>query len=402
MTSRQRMMAACRGEPLDRIPVAPDMSNYLPCKYANKPFWEIYFNEEPALWVAYINLIKQLGVDGWFTYGKMQFELESGFSYEYASTILKQPEYRTRTRIIHTLDGDLDETVRVGIHEPPVLVKKMVENLEKDYKKLRHLFAKPVSYDLTLLLEQKKMLGEHGMLCVNISTPSFPVYLNYFNGSLEALTYSYFDYPEIFDELVELHHRQSVAMMDMIADSGVVDSILFGLSGGITLQSPDIFDRITFPTIKKVAAMSREAGMISGLHSCGKEYHIIKRCAEETSLDYINPLEVAPMGDCDLDAIARQFGHKITLMGNLHTIGVMLMGSKDDVKRESLKAIRNAGQGGRFILSTGDQCGYATPEENIIMMLDTVEEFGNYPLDFNAIDAALQDLGDKEVIGEIS
>jgi hypothetical protein len=396
------MMAACRGEPLDRVPVAPDISNYLPCKYTNKPFWDIYFDEDPALWLAYINLVKQLGVDGWFTYGKMQFELESGISYEYASTIVKMPEYRTRTRIVRTPDGDLDETIRVGIHEPPTLVKKMVENIKNDYKKLRHLFARPIRCDRTLILEQKKILGEHGMLCVNISTPSFPVYLSYFNGNLEALTYAYYDYPEIFDELVELHHIQSVAMMEMIADSGVVDSILFGLSGGITLQSPDIFDRITFPTIKKVSAMCREAGIISGLHSCGKEYHIIKRCAEETALDYINPLEIAPMGDCDLEKIALQFGDRLTLMGNLHTTGVMLMGSPEDVKRESLKAIRTAAKGGRFILSTGDQCGYATPEENILMMLDTVEMFGKYPLDLDAIDVALEDMGRKEVREAIS
>ena len=389
MSSRQRMMAACRGELLDRVPVAPDISNYLPCKYTRKPFWEIYINENPALWVAYISLIKELGVDGWFTYGNMQFELESGISDKFTYPIVQKPEYWTRTRIVHTPDGDLAETIRVDEHEPPTRIKKMVEDLEKDYKKLRHLYAKPVSYDLSLLREQKKMLGEYGLLSVNIAVPSFPVYLNYFNGSLEALTYAYYDYPEIFDELIELHHNQAVKMMEMIADCGEVDSILFGLSGGITLQSPDIFDKITFPTIQKVAALSRQGGIISGLHSCGKEMHIIRRCALETDLDYINPLEIAPMGDSDLAEAALLYGNKITLMGNLHTTNIMLMGSPDDVKRESLIAIRDAGKGGRFILSTGDQCGYATPEENIRMMLDTAERFGQYPLDLDAIDAEL-------------
>ena len=64
----------------------------------------------------------------------------------------------------------------------------------------------------------------------------------------------------------------------------------------------------------------------------------------------------------------------------------MLRGSVKDVRRESLKAIRDAGAGGGFILSTGDQCGRDTPDENIREMVRVAEEFGNYPLDMAAIE----------------
>ena len=79
-------------------------------------------------------------------------------------------------------------------------------------------------------------------------------------------------------------------------------------------------------------------------------------------------------------------------MGNLHTSAVMLMGTPDDVKRESLKAIRDAGPGGGFILSTGDQCGRDTPEENIFTMVRTARTFGQYPLDLDCIEAELAKL----------
>jgi uroporphyrinogen decarboxylase len=108
-------------------------------------------------------------------------------------------------------------------------------------------------------------------------------------------------------------------------------------------------------------------------------------CAEETDLSSINPLEVAPMGDCDLGEIKRRFGKKLGLMGNLHTTEVMLRGSVKDVRRESLKAIRAAGEGGGFILSTGDQCGRDTPDANIRAMVEVANEFGRYPLDLSAI-----------------
>jgi len=46
--------------------------------------------------------------------------------------------------------------------------------------------------------------------------------------------------------------------------------------------------------------------------------------AEETGLTVIDPLEIPPMGDCDLAALKQLYGRKIVLKGNLHTTEVML------------------------------------------------------------------------------
>ena len=63
------------------------------------------------------------------------------------------------------------------------------------------------------------------------------------------------------------------------------------------------------------------------------------------------------------------------------------------VRRESLKAIRAAGENGWFILSTGDQCGRDTPDANIREMVTVVNEFGAYPLDLGRIDREVRRLG---------
>ena len=39
VTSRERMLKAMRNQQPDRIPVAPDMSNMIPCRHTGKPFW---------------------------------------------------------------------------------------------------------------------------------------------------------------------------------------------------------------------------------------------------------------------------------------------------------------------------------------------------------------------------
>ena len=72
------------------------------------------------------------------------------------------------------------------------------------------------------------------------------------------------------------------------------------------------------------------------------------------------------------------FGSKIVLKGNLHTTDVMLRGSVDDVVATSRKAINDAAAGGGFILSTGDQCGRDTPDENLRAMVETARTYGRY------------------------
>jgi uroporphyrinogen decarboxylase len=84
------------------------------------------------------------------------------------------------------------------------------------------------------------------------------------------------------------------------------------------------------------------------------------------------------MGDCDLADLKRNWGDRITLKGNLHTTDVMLRGTAEEVVRASRKAMDDAAEGGRFILSTGDQCGRDTPDENLHAMIETAREYGRY------------------------
>jgi uroporphyrinogen decarboxylase len=114
------------------------------------------------------------------------------------------------------------------------------------------------------------------------------------------------------------------------------------------------------------------------LHSCGKSRLLVDLLCDETDVNCINPLEIAPMGDVDLAEVKKARGHQISLMGNLHTTQVMLYGTADDVRKAARQAISDAGEGGGFILSTGDQCGPETPEDNIFAMVEIADKYGVY------------------------
>jgi len=384
MTPRERMICAMKGGKPDRVPVAPDFSNMIPCKLTGKPFWDIYYHENPPLWEAYINAAKYYGIDGWFTYGQLNYTYPVNIPERY-DVISKTADRLTVRHTYETPKGELSEIKVYPSDNPPTIVEKLIKDLKDDFDKFVYLLQTPVRYDAEVFERQKKSLGESGIMCVCAIAPGLHSLVDYFDGGLEAMTYALYDYPELFEELIEIYHKRSVKECEMAIDAGT-DSILTGGSGSITLASPELWRRFSLPTIKAVTHMCREAGVISGIHSCGIEMCMVETCANETELDYINPLEVAPMGDCTLKEAREKAGNRLCLMGNLNTTQVMLYGTPDLVRLESLKAILDAGRDGAFVLSTGDQCGRDTPEENLRAMVETVKEFGRYPLDIGRIE----------------
>lgn len=156
------------------------------------------------------------------------------------------------------------------------------------------------------------------------------------------------------------------------------DFVCVGGSGTLIWQSVKMFRQLALPAVKRAIALAEAAGMPTHVHSCGPERQLVEILAEETALTVIDPLEIPPMGNCDLAALKRRHGTKLTLKGNLHTTEVMLRGSVDEVVRASRQAIDDAGAGGRFILSTGDQCGRDTPDANLRAMIDTARSYGRY------------------------
>ena len=387
MTGRERIMCALgRGTP-DRVPATPDMSIMIPTVMAGKSFYD-----PVDLAMAYIRCARYFGIDGWMFNGTLNYTYDDTckeVTYE-KKTIRDAHEVKEYLTIMHTPDGDLTSTTVSPRNVPATVTEKYIKDIKGQYRYLKYFYPGVTGYDKKAYVAQKKEMRDTGMICCFVDCPGIQ---NYWWMGIEDLMCAYYEYPEIFEELREKQDLICVRKMELAADAGI-ESMLTGGSGSITLQSPEIFRKMSLPTIKKTTKIAKQAGIISGIHSCGKEYSLVKMCAEETDLDYVNPLEIPPMGDCELADIKQKFGGKLALMGNLHTTDVMLRGSTERVRLEALRAIRDAGQGGGFVLSTGDQCGYLTPYENIFELVRVAEEFGAYPLDMDKTNSEIERLAD--------
>ncbi len=358
----------------DCVPVCPDISNMIPAKLTGMPFWDVYVYKNPPLWKAYIDAVKHFDIDGGFEV------------YSFGDLFNDQPPVETRivkrndngsfiTQDYYPETGRWDNFVNVHTADnPPAAFVKpetmALEPVPAKWEEIDGVKQWPVGMELWKMV--KGEMGEHGIVgmpsgmktCL-IATPDD--------------VYEYYDNPSAFHKKAEKMIEIVRKRINIISKLDVKPDFLFcGASGSLVLQTPDIFRELILPMLKETTRLAKEIGIPTHIHSCGPERELVKMAVEHTDLTAIDPLEIAPMGDCDLAGMKRLYGGRIVLKGNLHTTNVMLYGSVNDVVRASKKAIDDAAAGGGFILSTGDQCGRDTPEENIRAMVETARTYGKY------------------------
>jgi len=377
MTSRERLQLIMQGLLPDCVPVSPDFSNMIPAKRTGKPFWELYLYNDPPCWEAYIDCAKHFDIDSLMDgYFPLTFPEELEGLPEKETLIVYRDEGRIVTQDCQMDDGKRTWDERVTVYyvaDPPSehvkpesiglpLVPESWEPLEN---------VKPVDLGPAGMARLKEMLGDQGLIGVWLTKSCV---LN-----SEEDIFDYYDHPEKYEEIAKQRVIDVEKRFERIMAMDVKpDFLCVGASGTLIFQSADIFREIALPAVKRGIELAHAAGIPTHIHSCGPEAELVKIMAEETELTVIDPLEIPPMGNCDLAELKKLYGDKIILKGNLHTTEVMLRGSVDGVVAASKKAIDDAAEGGGFILSTGDQCGRDTPEENLHAMVKTARTYGRY------------------------
>lgn len=377
MTSRERMLVAMTGGQPDMVPVAPDTSNMIPCRLTGKPFWETYLYQDPPLWEAFIHCVKHFGYDGWLHAAPLELDYEmeaAAAGSQWTEAIVQRTPERIYTRRWAMVEGkrqwSRDCTVYYIADSPTwgVPLKKVglpegdPETWEDVEPKVRYRGRE--AYD-----RARELMGEHGVVGVAVGTPML--------GLSAEEAYAWADDREGVIKRCEARGEEYIRRCREVVKLKP-DFVLTGGSGMMISNPEPIFRQLCLPTIKEVTRICKEAGVPSQIHCCGPEADLVRICAEETDLSSINPLEIPPMGDCDLALLKREYGHQISLMGNLHTTDVMLKGSVQTVMDAAKQAIDDAAAGGGFILSTGDQCGRDTPDENLRALIDTARAYGKY------------------------
>jgi len=379
LNSRERLLCAFRLEEPDRVPVCPGISHLIPARLTGKPFWDVFLNNNPPRWKAIVDCTRYFGSDGIFVEAEIPLSISREVSVKQLTTFKDRERWIVKT-VYETPAGTLDTETTYFVREAETITVKLIKNLKDDFPKWKHLNlppCKPAPEVVEQLNFQKEKSRKSGIFGFTVGYPGIQDWALLFEGELEQAVYALYDYPEIVEEMADIQYQNIIQQVELALEFNP-DVIQLCGSGTLTLGSPGLFRKYGLKTVREVTKICKQAGCFSMLHSCGKEKELAKICSEETDLSCINPLEVAPMGDCELAEIKRKFGSRICLMGNLHTIDIMLLGTSHDVEWTAKQAIDDASEGGGFILATGDQCGTDTPEENIRKMVEVAKTYGRY------------------------
>jgi len=379
LSSRERLLRVLHGQVPDCVPCCPDISNMVPARLTGKPFWDVYVYQDPPLWKAHIDALKRFDLDGGFEVYRMgpvdvfdppnkvvpteERVVKRCADGSFVTQSFNKVSERWAPTVIYYTAGNPPGT---NIHPN----KFSLPDTPTEWEPITGIKQWPQGLELWKLIRQE--MGDQGI--IGLRSGMSTVMLN----SPDAI-YAYYDDPEPFRERSRRMLEQVELRMQKIADMQPKPDFLFcGGSGTLIWQTPDIVRELVLPVLKRTTELAKDLGIPTQIHSCGPERELVKMAALETELTVIDPLEVPPMGDCKLVELKQLYGDQIVLKGNLHTTAVMLRGTVDEVKAASRQAIDDAGAGGGFILSTGDQCGRDTPDENIRAMVETARTHGRY------------------------
>ena len=135
LTSRERFLAAIRNEVPDRVPVAPDISTYIPTRRTGLPFWEVLMEGRVALWQAYLDAAVYYGLDAWTApvMGLPMLYEDAQAVWQHQHRFDTSRDAYMRSSTVSTPAGTLSQQVVCYRGDPPVAVEKLIKNLGHDF-----------------------------------------------------------------------------------------------------------------------------------------------------------------------------------------------------------------------------------------------------------------------------
>jgi uroporphyrinogen decarboxylase len=135
------------------------------------------------------------------------------------------------------------------------------------------------------------------------------------------------------------------------------------------IMSPATWRLLIKPHLQSIFDVGRRRGLWVAYHCCGALRDIIPDLIE-MGLNVLNPVQCDCPGMDPLD-LKREFGGSLGFMGGVDTIGVLPTGSVSAVRRATAHLLSGmTSDGGGYILAASHTIPPETPDDNIFAMYD--------------------------------
>ena len=196
-------------------------------------------------------------------------------------------------------------------------------------------------------------------------------------GGLAPLMMDYILQPDLVKKLAEIGVEYHVELYRKLIDQGVEIVVLGDDYAGKDgpFMSPAHFKEFILPGLTEVVQAVKDCGAYCIKHTDGNIWPILDMLIS-TGIDMLGPLEPAYMA---LDEVRRHSGMKTGVMGNIDVDLLSRSTVEEIVKSTKEQLTRISPLGGHFF-SSGNSISSSGKGENFVAMVETVKEFGTYPI----------------------
>jgi len=369
MTSRERLLAALRGQPVDRLPWSPFLAYW----------WE---SQPQAIQDrGQIHFLRELGADALlrgFTTPFVCSDLWGQSSYSTFSQRIPNCEVRRSERGADMrvwFETPVGALTQLGRRSEQGNTRFLVEHPVKrreDYKVLSYIVERMIiAPDYTAVTDEIAAVGEAGLSAPLISpfgkTP-FQSLVEHFVGA-EQLIFDLMDYPAEVEALLAVMSARAEEAV-RIAVASPAEAFITWEDSSTTNVSPALFRRYIFPEMRRWAAMVHDAGKLLLHHACGHLRALLPIITEE-GVDAVESLSPPPTGNIEIWEAQALLGQRTGLVGGIEPVNFLNLDLP--ALRVYIEELLARMDHRRWILANSDSCPPGVTLEKFRLVTEIVK-----------------------------
>lgn len=369
MTHKQRILAAARGEKLDKVPFGARIDTWYNYHAAHDSLPEKYRG-----W-SQTDIIRDQGAGA-------QHRLWSVVKEEYRDMEVVEktdPPYITTEYI--TPVGTVAKLELYDTSEGPWLKYEMEKlfKSEQDYPAIKYLMehTEPVA-NFGEYGKLRDEIGEDGMVMTAAGLLWSPVQrvmreiLGY-----ERFFYELADRPAEVEALIEVMKDLERRKFKVAIDC---DLEIFNICGNWSddIHTP-VFRKYMVPWLKEATDFLHRYGRLAMVHSDG-EMRRLNPLFSETGIDIAEAITPAPQTLVSMAEFRRELGEEVTIWGGVPSVLFEPMYSDADFDAYIRNMFREMAPGYRFIVGMGDNLPFDGDLNRVRRVVELIDEYGTLPI----------------------
>jgi len=196
---------------------------------------------------------------------------------------------------------------------------------------------------------------------------------------LEGLSFALADEPDlvaaVFDRVGRFQYRvmENMLRFDCVGAAWHADDIAFKTQ---LLVSPRVLRKHVFPWYMEMNRLAHAKDCLVVYHSDGALQEVMEDIIA-CRFDGLNPIEPPAM---DINAIKREYGSRISIIGNIDLGYTLTRGTPHEVREEVRQRIHDLAPGGGYAVSSSNSIPEYVPLANFNAMREATFEYGRYPI----------------------